>query len=128
VDAVRLLALPGLAVLVVWLRWRARRSPGTAATVNAAGLAFAAVALLGPVFFPWYALTPLALLAVSTVDERTRRWVASAVAVLPYVILPNGAGLAARTKLPGALAVTAALIAGAVALVRRRGRTQKPSA
>jgi hypothetical protein len=60
------------------------------------------------------------------VDEQARRWIASGVAVLPFLILPNGAGLAARTKLPGALAVTAALIVGAVALVRRR--RQKPSA
>ena len=72
-------------------------------------------------------LTPLALLAVSIVDERERRWIASGVAVLPFLILPNGAGLAARTKLPGALAMTAALVAGAVTVVRRR-RTQKPSA
>jgi hypothetical protein len=128
VDVVRALALVALAAVVVWLWWRAWRSPGTAASVFAAGLAFTAVAVLGPVFFPWYALTPLALLAVSTVDDRTRRWIAAGVAVLPYVILPNGAGLAARTKLPGALAITAALVAGAVALVRRRGRTQRPSA
>jgi hypothetical protein len=128
VDVVRLLALAALAVAVAWLWWRAWRAPGTAASINAAGLAFAAVALLGPVFFPWYALTPLVLLAISTVDERARRWITTGVAVLPFLILPNGAGLAARTKLPGALAITAALIAGAVALVRRRGRPQRPSA
>lgn len=128
VDVVRLLALIALAVLVAWLWWRARRSSSTTAIVFAAGIAFAAVALLGPVFYPWYALTPLALLAVSTVDERARRWIAGGVAVLPYLILPNGAGLAARTKLPGALAITAALIAGAVAVLRRRRSAQKPSA
>jgi hypothetical protein len=127
VDAVRLLALVALAIAVAWLWWRARRSASTAAIVNASGLAFAAVALLGPVFFPWYVLTPLALLAISTVDARARRWIATCVAVLPFLILPNGAGLAPRTKLPGALAVTAAFIAGAVAFVRRRV-SQKPSA
>jgi hypothetical protein len=131
VDGVRVLALIVLAVVVVGLWWRAWRSPAAVpASVLGAGLAFTAVALLGPVFFPWYALTPLALLAVSIVDERARRWIAICVGVLPFLILPNGAGLAARTKLPGALAVTAALVAGAVVALRRRraGAAQKPSA
>jgi alpha-1,6-mannosyltransferase len=129
VDVVRLLALAALVGVVVWLWWRAWRSPvaGPGVAVFHGGLAFTAVVLLGPVFFPWYVLTPVALLAVSTMDDRVRRWISRAVAVLPFVILPNGAGLAPRTKLPGALAVTAALTAGAVAAVRGR-RRQKPSA
>jgi alpha-1,6-mannosyltransferase len=90
------------------------------AIVAAAGIAFAAIALLGPVFYPWYALTPLALLAVSTSDDRTRVWIGAASAPLAYLILPNGVGLAPRTKLPGALAVTAGLVTAVTAALRRR--------
>jgi len=90
------------------------------AIVAAAGIAFAAVALLGPVFYPWYALTPLALLAVSTSDDRTRVWIGAASAPLAYLILPNGVGLAPRTKLPGALAVTAGVVTMMRAVLRRR--------
>jgi hypothetical protein len=98
------------------------------AIVAAAGIAFAAMALLGPVFYPWYALTPLALLAVSTSDDRTRVWIGVASAPLAYLILPNGVGLAPRTKLPGALAVTAGVVTMMMAALRRvRGAPTTPT-
>lgn len=123
---VRALALVALAVLVAVVWWRAWRAPAASAAraaVRGAGLAFAALALLGPVFYPWYALPALALLAVSTTAGRARTVVAGAATALALLILPNGAGLAARTKLPGALLVTAAVVAAAW----RRLRIPRPA-
>jgi hypothetical protein len=117
------LALAGLIMATVWFRVRdCEWDKAVPTLVRAAGIAFAAVTLLGPVFYPWYALTPLALLAVSTSDERTRIWIGAASAPLAYLILPNGVGLAPRTKLPGALAVTAGAVTAALVAVRRRRR------
>ena len=121
--AVRLLALIALAVVVAVIWWRAWRAPAATArraAVRGAGLAFVALAALGPVFYPWYALPALALLAVSYEDAGARRRLAAAATVLAFLILPDGAGIAARTKLPGALLVTAALLVAAWRLVRSR--------
>jgi 4-amino-4-deoxy-L-arabinose transferase-like glycosyltransferase len=106
----------GITVAAWWRAWRAPANPVRAA-VLACGVAMAALALLGPVFYPWYALTPLALLAVAVADARTRTWAGVASGALSFLILPNGTGLAPRTKAPGALAVTAA---AAVAVRRMR--------
>jgi alpha-1,6-mannosyltransferase len=118
IAVARGIGLAALAALVAAVWWRAWRDPRPRRVVSAAGIAFAGLALLGPVFYPWYALTPLALLAVSTVDERIRAWLGVASAVLAFLVLPNGAGLAPRTKAPGAVAVTAAVVAAAVRWVR----------
>jgi alpha-1,6-mannosyltransferase len=118
----RVLGLALAAVIVMAALVRTRDD--VRAIVAAAGVAFAALALLGPVFYPWYALTPLALLAVSTSDDRTRAWIGAGTAPLAYLILPNGVGLAPRTKLPGALAVTAGLAAVATWVTRRRAPTR----
>jgi hypothetical protein len=109
-----------LAVVIVATAWFRVRDDAPATIVRAAGIAFAAVTLLGPVFYPWYALTPLALLAVSTSDDRTRVWLGAASAPLAYLVLPNGVGLAPRTKLAGALAVTAGVVTMVTAALRRR--------
>jgi alpha-1,6-mannosyltransferase len=108
------LVLAAIIAATAWFRVR----DDVRAIVAAAGIAFAAMALLGPVFYPWYALTPLALLAVSTSDDRTRVWIGAASAPLAYLILPNGVGLAPRTKLPGALAVTAGVVTAALRRIR----------
>jgi len=117
------LAAAIVAVVAVWLMaWRSP-SDRIRLAVAGTGVAFAVVALFGPVFYPWYALTPLALLAVSTVDEKVRVRLAAASAVLAFLILPDGTGLAAGTKLVGALAVTTAVVAVAVRCALRRSRT-----
>ena len=116
-----------LAIAVVVAAWWRVRDDGVRAIVAAGGVAAAAMALLGPVFYPWYGLMPLALLAVSTSDNRARAWIGAATAPLAYLILPNGVGLAPRTKLPGALAVTAALMVAALRLVRGRARPTTPT-
>jgi alpha-1,6-mannosyltransferase len=123
---VGLIALVAIVLVLLVRAARAAHDPMRSA-IAGAGLAFAAVVLLGPVFYPWYALTPLALLAVSIVEERTRAWLGVASAGLAFVILPNGVGLAPRTKLPGALLVTAGVaVAAVVGWRRRRGRYDVP--
>jgi hypothetical protein len=124
VTTTRQVALAAGVAIVAALWVRARREPAVRATLWAAGAAFGTAALLGPVFYPWYVLTPLALLAVSTVDDRARDWLGAGSAALTFLILPDGTGLAPRTKLPGALAVTAGVV---VAVVRRlRPRSPAP--
>ncbi len=125
ITVARALGLLVAATVVIVLWWRAGRLVGTRpdrvrGVVHAAGAAFAAVTLLGPVFYPWYVLAPLALLAVSTRSVRAQAWLGAATALLAWLILPNGVGLAPRTKLPGALLVTVGVIA--VARWWRRGR------
>ena len=121
-----ILALVGVVLMLFWRAAHTSNEPLRNA-VAGAGLAFGAVTLLGPVFYPWYALTPLALLAVSLVDERARAWLGVVSGALPFLILPNGAGLAPRTKLPGALVVTAAAtVAVCHQWRRRRRRSARP--
>jgi hypothetical protein len=117
----------GLAVLVgllclLWLRARRRAAASPRAVVVACGAGLAALAVLSPVFYPWYALAPLAVLAFSTVDERVRRAVAVATVVLTFLVLPSGLGLAVLTKLPGALLDVAllAVLGARLAGSRRR--------
>jgi alpha-1,6-mannosyltransferase len=102
-----------LAVVLVALWWRARTS---FAVVRDAGLALAATALLGPVFFPWYALAPLAVLAAAIVYER---WIAGIVAGLALTVLPNGHGIASMTRPVGAVADVVLATVLAVWWVRR---------
>jgi hypothetical protein len=106
--AVAVARLAGLAVLVavlavLWLR-AAAVAGDTRAVVAHCGAAFAACALLAPVFFPWYAAAPLAVLAASVADQRIRRWLAFAVVAFAFLVLPNGHGLASLTRVPGAVA------------------------
>ncbi|HEX6499315.1 MAG TPA: polyprenol phosphomannose-dependent alpha 1,6 mannosyltransferase MptB [Micromonosporaceae bacterium] len=117
----RLIGLVTLAVAVGWLWWWARRrAADPAAVVVATGAALTAVALLSPVFYPWYAIAPLAVLAAAPATAVRDRWLLTAGAVLAFLVLPNGLGLAVLTKLPGALLDVAFVTAAAVWLSRRR--------
>jgi len=107
--AARAAGLVALGALLAWLWWR--RKP--------AGAALAATALLGPVFFPWYLLPALAVLATAPLAERTRDRLGLAVAGLALLVLPDGTGLAALTKPVGAFLDVAFVSAVLVALVRR---------
>jgi hypothetical protein len=82
-------------------------------------VALAATALLGPVFFPWYALPPLAVLAAGPLPARVPDRLGLAVAGLALLVLPNGAGLAAMTKPVGAILDVVLVSALLVGLVRR---------
>ncbi|WP_213455123.1 polyprenol phosphomannose-dependent alpha 1,6 mannosyltransferase MptB [Rhizomonospora bruguierae] len=100
-----------LAMVLVYaalLRWCWRRLE-IGRILLACGAAFTAVLLLSPVFYPWYALTPLAVLAAVPLGTTGRRWLAGGVIALSALILPQGLGVAVLTKLPGAYLVTAAL-------------------
>ncbi|GAA1379563.1 hypothetical protein GCM10009661_53000 [Catellatospora chokoriensis] len=111
----RALGLVALTAVGVWglvHAWRRRGDVG--AVVRACGWVMAATALLGPVFYPWYALAPLAVLAAAETDPRRRRWLAVGAVVCAFLTLPNGLGVPVLTKAVGAFAVTAALIVAAV--------------
>lgn len=115
-EAVAVARALGLAVLagllvMLWLRARPRAATSPRAVVLAGGAALAATAVLSPVFYPWYALAPLAALAVCVADDRVRRWCAVATVALSFLVLPYGLGVAVRTKLPGALLDVAAVVA-----------------
>ncbi|OLB81211.1 MAG: hypothetical protein AUI14_04145 [Actinobacteria bacterium 13_2_20CM_2_71_6] len=103
----------GLMVLAVLLLLLLRKG------VRGAAAALAATALLGPVFFPWYALLPLAVLAATPLSERVRDRVGWVVAGLALLVLPDGRGLASMTKPVGAFLDVALVSVLAVALVRR---------
>ncbi|MFY1672267.1 polyprenol phosphomannose-dependent alpha 1,6 mannosyltransferase MptB [Plantactinospora sp. WMMB334] len=93
--------------------------------VGTTGVAFTALALLSPIFYPWYGLTAVAVLAAGLSADRWIRRVAVAVIVLSFLVLPGGLGLAVLTKLPGALldvALVAVLSAVAYRKWRRRSR------
>ncbi|MEU8374462.1 polyprenol phosphomannose-dependent alpha 1,6 mannosyltransferase MptB [Micromonospora sp. NPDC048894] len=111
-----------LAVLLVWLWWRARtRDP-----LWHAGLALAATVALAPLFHPWYWLWPLAVLAATT--HRPTRWFALVALLSSFLVLPDGTGLPRYTKMPGAPLMTLLVIVVAVRLVRsaRAGRRPAP--
>ncbi|MEV0455422.1 polyprenol phosphomannose-dependent alpha 1,6 mannosyltransferase MptB [Catellatospora methionotrophica] len=115
--ALGLLALAGFGVWGLAHAWRHRDQTG--AVVRACGWVMIATALLGPVFYPWYALAPLAVLAAAETDPRRRRWLAVGAVACALLTLPNGLGVPVLTKAVGAFAVTIALI---VAAVRSRPR------
>lgn len=110
ITAARGLGLLGFAVLAVVMFVRAvRRWTETAAVVRAAGVVLAAVVLLGPVVYPWYALAPLAVLAAGLPAPGVRRWLAVVTVGATWLTLPSGLGVPSLLKFPGALAVTGLL-------------------
>ncbi|MBB2941783.1 alpha-1,6-mannosyltransferase [Actinoplanes lutulentus] len=107
VPVTRVLGMITLAVVLVvlWVRAFSRDA------VHYAGLALAATVLLAPVFHPWYALWPLAVLA-ATVRKETR-WLVAPFAVAAALCLPDGYNLALVTKTQGAVGMT--VLAGCLA-------------
>ncbi|WP_446216202.1 polyprenol phosphomannose-dependent alpha 1,6 mannosyltransferase MptB [Micromonospora sp. IBHARD004] len=134
VPVARLVALLVLAVLLVALWWWAwstlrrlndvgQRVVRLAAArprvaLIGAGLALVATVLLAPVFHPWYATWPLAVLSVATVPVARTVWFVLPCAVASFLTLPDGTGLARYSKAPGAIAMTALVLALAVWVVR----------
>jgi alpha-1,6-mannosyltransferase len=109
----RAIGLVVLVVALVWLWWRAR----TRDAIVGAGLALAATVLCAPVFHPWYATWPLAVLAAALVTRV--RWVLIPCAVASTLVLPSGHNWALATRLPGSLLMTGALVVAAVYWGRR---------
>jgi len=119
VPATRILGLAALAVVLVVLWWRARdRDP-----LLFAGLALAATVVLAPVFHPWYAVWPLAVLAATV--RRETRWLVVPVAVAAALCLPDGYNLALATRVQGAVAMT--VLIGVLATRRWRASRAVPA-
>jgi hypothetical protein len=107
--AAGLVALVAVAVALLVRAWRAVGD--TRVVVASAGAVLAAVMVLGPVVYPWYAVTALAVLAAAVVHPRVRWWLAVATLVLTALVLPSGLGVPVLTKFPGAMLVAAAAVA-----------------
>jgi alpha-1,6-mannosyltransferase len=101
VAVTRVLGMIALAGALVWLFRRAWRGGDP---LLHAGLALAATVLLAPVFHPWYAIWPLAVLAATLRSET--RWLAVPCAVAAGLCLPDGYNLALATKAQGAVGMT----------------------
>ncbi|MGC4832296.1 polyprenol phosphomannose-dependent alpha 1,6 mannosyltransferase MptB [Micromonospora arida] len=87
--------------------------------LHGAALALVATVVLSPVFHPWYATWPLALLALTA--ARTT-WFVLPTAAAAFLALPDGTNLARVTKAPGALAMTALLLTVLVRALRTARR------
>ncbi|MBG6099755.1 alpha-1,6-mannosyltransferase [Micromonospora vinacea] len=135
VRTVALLLLVGVLLVLWWRAWQTLRglsgvagpraahvgaSSGVASlgvdchqvtrsrvALHGAALALVATVVLSPVFHPWYATWPLALLALTA--ARTT-WFVLPAAAAAFLALPDGTNLARVTKAPGALAMTALLL------------------
>jgi alpha-1,6-mannosyltransferase len=113
VGVTRVLGVLLLAVVLPVLWWRARAG----GALTGAGLALLATVLCAPVFHPWYAFWPLAVLAATT---REHRWLLGFCAFAATLTLPAGYNWALFTRVPGAIAVTATLAFLAVRVLRHR--------
>ncbi|MFI6234062.1 polyprenol phosphomannose-dependent alpha 1,6 mannosyltransferase MptB [Micromonospora sp. NPDC050784] len=139
VRAVALLLLVGVLAVLWWRAWRTLRSlnevvspevacpdgagPWLARSrvpLHGAALALVATVVLSPVFHPWYATWPLALLALTAAGTT---WFVLPAAAAAFLALPDGTNLARVTKAPGALAMTALLLTVLVRTLRRPSPT-----
>ncbi|WP_433262952.1 polyprenol phosphomannose-dependent alpha 1,6 mannosyltransferase MptB [Micromonospora vinacea] len=116
VRTVALLLLVGVLVVLWWRAWQTLRGLNEIAApeiarsrvaLHGAALALVATVVLSPVFHPWYATWPLALLALTA--ARTT-WFVLPTAAAAFLALPDGTNLARVTKAPGALAMTVLLL------------------
>ena len=104
VPVTRVLGIVALAVVLAYLWWKARHRDA----LLYAGYALAATVLLAPVFHPWYAFWPLAVLAATL--HTHLKWLVVPCAVASALCLPDGYNLALAVKTQGAVAMTAFLI------------------
>jgi hypothetical protein len=111
-----------LGAVLVTLFVRAWLASSTVAILRLTAAALTVTALLSPVFYPWYALTALALWAYCVDSARARTVLASVTVVLVFLVLPDGYGLAVATKLPGALLDVVAVCAAIWYLRHRAAR------
>ncbi|WP_422769129.1 polyprenol phosphomannose-dependent alpha 1,6 mannosyltransferase MptB [Plantactinospora sp. WMMC1484] len=102
VEVARSLGLAALAAILL-VAWRRALRDGVATAVPAAGAALLATALLGPVFYPWYALAGVAVLAAAAPRGRVTTLLDAGSAGLVFLTLPDSLGLVTKTKVPGAL-------------------------
>ncbi|WP_327024722.1 polyprenol phosphomannose-dependent alpha 1,6 mannosyltransferase MptB [Micromonospora sp. NBC_01739] len=122
---VGLVLLAGFLGFLWWRTWSALRGStraviptGASATdprvarwrlaLSGAGVALVATVVLAPVFHPWYATWPLAVLAVTA--GRTT-WFLLPCAAASFLALPDGTNVARLVKAPGAVAMTLLVLA-----------------
>ncbi|MEG3633373.1 polyprenol phosphomannose-dependent alpha 1,6 mannosyltransferase MptB [Micromonospora palythoicola] len=91
--------------------------------LRGAGVGLVATVVLAPVFHPWYATWPLAVLAVAA--TRTA-WFVLPCALASFLALPDGTNLARLTKAPGAITMTALVLAALVWALSRRQSWRSP--
>ncbi|MCY1142044.1 polyprenol phosphomannose-dependent alpha 1,6 mannosyltransferase MptB [Actinoplanes sp. Pm04-4] len=104
VPVTRVIGIVALAVVLAYLWWRARQRDA----LLYAGYALAATVLLAPVFHPWYAFWPLAVLGATL--HQHLRWLVVPCAVASALCLPDGYNLALAVKTQGAVAMTAFIV------------------
>ncbi|WP_030488849.1 polyprenol phosphomannose-dependent alpha 1,6 mannosyltransferase MptB [Micromonospora chokoriensis] len=110
-----------LALLLIWLWWRARtRDP-----LWYAALALAATVALAPLFHPWYWIWPLAVLAATA---RRTGWFTVVALIASFLVLPDGTGLPRYTKTVGAPLMTLLVIVLVIRLVRSARAARQPVA
>ncbi|MGC4847727.1 polyprenol phosphomannose-dependent alpha 1,6 mannosyltransferase MptB [Micromonospora sp. DT15] len=135
VRAVALLLLVGVLLVLWWRAWQTLRGLNDArpeverppvvrsrVALHGAALALVATVVLSPVFHPWYATWPLALLALTA--ARTT-WFVLPTAAAAFLALPDGTNLARVTKAPGALAMTALLLTVLIHTLRTRRQRRR---
>ncbi|MFG2007692.1 polyprenol phosphomannose-dependent alpha 1,6 mannosyltransferase MptB [Micromonospora sp. NPDC048868] len=120
-PATRGIGMAALALVLLWLWWRAR----TREPIWHAGLALAATVALAPLFHPWYWTWPLAVLAATA---RRTGWFAVVAIVSSFLVLADGTGLARYTKTVGAPLMTLFVIVVVVRLVRSARAARRPAA
>jgi alpha-1,6-mannosyltransferase len=104
-------ALVVMGLVLLAILWRSRnRNPLYGAT-----LALLALIFLAPIAQPWYLTWPLALVAATMFRVR---WLAIAIVVSMFTILPDGDGALKPLTTPLAYAMTALVVVVAVAFVR----------
>jgi alpha-1,6-mannosyltransferase len=114
VPVTRVIGVAGLVVVLAVLWWRARRGDA----LLGAGLALAATVVLAPVFHPWYATWPLAVLAALV--PRPTLWLVAPCAVAAALCLPDGYNLALAVKSQGAIVMTVLVVVLAIRAMRNR--------
>ncbi len=114
VPVTRALGVALLAVVLVVLFFRCLRRGDP---LGHAGLALAATVVCAPVFHPWYALWPLAVLAAVRAESR---WLLGLCAFAATLTLPAGYNWALFTRVPGAVLMTCAVVVLVVVATRRR--------
>lgn len=104
VPVTRVIGIAALVIVLAWLWWRARRGE----PLLYAGLALAATVVLAPVFHPWYATWPLAVLAATV--RRVTLWLVAPPAAAAALCMPDGYNLALATKTQGSLLMTVFIV------------------
>ncbi|MEU9510972.1 polyprenol phosphomannose-dependent alpha 1,6 mannosyltransferase MptB [Micromonospora sp. NPDC048170] len=115
------IGMAALALVLLWLWWRAR----TREPIWHAGLALAATVALAPLFHPWYWTWPLAVLAATS---RRTGWFTVVAIVSSFLVLADGTGLPRYTKTVGAPLMTLLVIVVVVRLVRSARAARRPAA